>query len=59
MKGRPRGSVLAVVDVGSNAMRLQIAQVTPDGHAQVLAEDRAAVRPGDQLTLETGTVALA
>ena len=49
MKGRPRGSVLAVVDVGSNAMRLQIAQVTPDGHAQVLAEDRAAVRPGEQV----------
>jgi len=45
-----RGSVLAVVDLGSNAVRLQIAQVAAEeGRAQVLAEDRAAVRLGEQV----------
>ena len=41
-----RGKVLAVVDLGSNAVRLQIAEVAPPGRAEVLAEDRAAVRRG-------------
>ena len=44
-----RGSVLAVADLGSNAVRLQIAQVASDGRMQVLAEDRAAVRLGEQV----------
>jgi exopolyphosphatase/guanosine-5'-triphosphate,3'-diphosphate pyrophosphatase len=39
--------VLAVVDLGSNAVRLQIAQASPDGSTTVLAEDRAAVRLGE------------
>ena len=43
------GSVLAVVDLGSNAARLQIAQVARDGRMHVLAEDRAAVRLGEQV----------
>ena len=44
-----RGKVLAVVDLGSNSVRLQIAHATPDGQVTVLAEDRAAVRLGEQV----------
>ena len=42
-------TVLAVVDLGSNAVRLQIAQVDQRGRTSVLAEDRAAVRLGEQV----------
>jgi exopolyphosphatase/guanosine-5'-triphosphate,3'-diphosphate pyrophosphatase len=52
------GAVLAVVDLGSNATRLQIAQVTPDGRVAVLAEDRAAVRLGEQV-FKTGRLSSA
>ena len=41
--------VLAVVDLGSNAVRLQIASASPDGTTTVMAEDRAAVRLGEQV----------
>ena len=58
MSPRRRGTVLAVVDVGSNAVRLQIAQVAARGPAQVLAEDRAAVRLGEQV-FRTGRLAAA
>ena len=44
-----KGSTLAVVDLGSNAVRLQIASVDARGHTAVLAEDRAAVRLGEQV----------
>jgi len=53
-----RGKVLAVVDLGSNAVRLQIAEVAPPGRAEVLAEDRAAVRLGEQV-FRTGRLAAA
>lgn len=53
----PRGTVLAVVDLGSNAVRLQIAQVAASGPALVLAEDRAAVRLGEQV-FRTGRLAV-
>lgn len=52
-----RGKVLAVVDVGSNSVRLQIAQIHPDGSAAILAEDRAAVRLGEQV-FRTGRLAI-
>jgi len=55
---RRRGNVLAVVDLGSNAVRLQIAQVAASGRAVVLAEDRAAVRLGEQV-FRTGRLASA
>jgi exopolyphosphatase/guanosine-5'-triphosphate,3'-diphosphate pyrophosphatase len=42
-------AVLAVVDLGSNAVRLQIAQIGAHGRTSVLAEDRAAVRLGEQV----------
>jgi len=44
-----RGAVLAVVDVGSNSVRLQICQAAPDGSTSILAEDRSAVRLGEQV----------
>ena len=53
-----RANALAVVDLGSNAVRLQIAQVAPDGRALVLAEDRAAVRLGEQV-FRTGRLSAA
>jgi exopolyphosphatase/guanosine-5'-triphosphate,3'-diphosphate pyrophosphatase len=46
---KKRGGVFAVVDLGSNATRLQIAQVSPEGRISVLAEDRAPVRLGEQV----------
>jgi len=46
---KKRRPVLAVVDLGSNATRLQIAQVNAGGRTTVLAEDRAAVRLGEQV----------
>jgi exopolyphosphatase/guanosine-5'-triphosphate,3'-diphosphate pyrophosphatase len=53
-----RASVLAVVDLGSNATRLQIAQVNAGGRISVLAEDRAAVRLGEQV-FRTGRLSAA
>ena len=53
-----RGTVLAAVDLGSNATRLQIAQVGAGGRATVLAEDRAPVRLGDQV-FRTGRLSAA
>ncbi len=41
--------MLAVVDVGSNSVRLQVAQAARDGTLTVLAEDKAAVRLGEQV----------
>jgi exopolyphosphatase/guanosine-5'-triphosphate,3'-diphosphate pyrophosphatase len=55
---KKRGGVLAVVDLGSNATRLQIAQVNADGRVSVLAEDRAAVRLGEQV-FKTGRLSSA
>ncbi len=46
---KARGQVLAVVDLGSNSVRLQVAQASSDGQIAVLAEDRAAVRLGEQV----------
>src|SRR3954464_5767263 len=48
MARRRRGDVLAVIDLGSNATHLHIAQLS-GGHLSVLAEDRAAVRLGEQV----------
>ena len=55
---KPRRHVLAVVDLGSNATRLQIAQVDALGRTHVLAEDRAAVRLGEQV-FRTGRLSAA
>jgi len=44
-----KGETLAVVDLGSNSVRLQIAKAEPSGQIAVLAEDREAVRLGEQV----------
>ena len=49
MKRRAPTTTLAVVDLGSNAVRLQIADAQRDGTLTVRAEDRAAVRLGSQV----------
>jgi exopolyphosphatase/guanosine-5'-triphosphate,3'-diphosphate pyrophosphatase len=56
VNGNPRrgravspGKVLAVVDLGSNSVRLQVAHASPDGGVSVISEDRAAVRLGEQV----------
>src|SRR5438445_13880168 len=53
---KPKPATLAVVDVGSNSVRLQIAQAAADGSIQVLAEDKATVRLGEQV-FRTGRLA--
>ena len=58
MAVRKRGTTLAVVDLGSNATRLQIASVDGQGRVSVLAEDRAAVRLGEQV-FRTGRLSAA
>jgi exopolyphosphatase / guanosine-5'-triphosphate,3'-diphosphate pyrophosphatase len=55
---RKRSATLAVVDLGSNACRLQIASVDARGQISVLAEDRAAVRLGEQV-FKTGRLSSA
>ena len=49
MKRRARPTPLAVVDLGSNAVRLQIADAARDGSFTVRAEDRSSVRLGAQV----------
>ena len=51
-------TTLAVVDLGSNATRLQIAAVDSRGRTSILAEDRAAVRLGEQV-FRTGRLSAA
>jgi exopolyphosphatase / guanosine-5'-triphosphate,3'-diphosphate pyrophosphatase len=67
LPARRGGRVLAVVDLGSNSVRLQVAQAWPDGSVNVLFEDRGAVRLGEQVfrtgrlsadSIERTTVAL-
>jgi exopolyphosphatase / guanosine-5'-triphosphate,3'-diphosphate pyrophosphatase len=44
-----RAKILAVVDLGSNAVRLQVASADSDGTLTVVSEDRAPVRLGAQV----------
>jgi len=39
--------VLAAIDVGTNAVRLEVARLLPDGSLEVLHEERDPVRPGE------------
>lgn len=45
--GAPAGPVLGVVDVGTNAVRLKIARLLPDGSFDVLHQERDPIRPGE------------
>jgi exopolyphosphatase/guanosine-5'-triphosphate,3'-diphosphate pyrophosphatase len=41
--------VLAAIDVGTNAVRLELARVLPDGSLETLHTERDPVRPGEGL----------
>jgi exopolyphosphatase/guanosine-5'-triphosphate,3'-diphosphate pyrophosphatase len=41
------GSVLAAIDVGTNAVRLELARPLPDGSLETLHQERDPVRPGE------------
>jgi len=42
-------TVLAAIDVGTNAVRLEMARPLPDGNLEMLHQERDAVRPGEGL----------
>ncbi len=48
---KPAGSrpVIAAIDVGSNAVRLEMAHVLPDGNIETVHQERDPVRPGEGL----------
>lgn len=43
----PAETVFAAIDVGTNAMRLELARPRPDGSVEVLHQERDPVRPGE------------
>lgn len=43
----PQPKVLAAIDVGTNAVRLEVARPLPDGSLEVLHQERDPVRPGE------------
>lgn len=45
----PTGPVLAAIDVGTNAVRLEMARPLPDGSLETLHQERDPVRPGEGL----------
>jgi exopolyphosphatase/guanosine-5'-triphosphate,3'-diphosphate pyrophosphatase len=51
MPRAPEEPVIAAIDVGTNAVRLEIARVRRDGTLDVLHQERDAVRPGEGLFL--------
>jgi exopolyphosphatase/guanosine-5'-triphosphate,3'-diphosphate pyrophosphatase len=44
-------SVIAAIDVGTNAVRLEIARVLPDGALETLHQERDPIRPGEGVFL--------
>ena len=48
-------TVLAAIDVGTNAVRLEMARPLPEGNLEMLHQERDAVRPGEGLWL-TGSM---
>ena len=44
-------NVIAAIDVGTNAVRLEIARVLPDGALETLHQERDPIRPGDGVFL--------
>lgn len=48
--------ILAAIDVGTNAVRLELARVLPDGSMETLHTERDPVRPGEGL-FTTGVIA--
>ncbi len=54
-KSDASGEVLAAIDVGTNAVRLEIATAFPDGSLETLHTERDPVRPGEGL-FKTGVM---
>ncbi len=50
------GDVLAAIDVGTNAVRLELARLLPDGSLETLHQERDPVRPGEGV-FTTGVIA--
>ncbi len=51
----PTDDILAAIDVGTNAVRLELARVLPDGSIETLHQERDPVRPGEGL-FKTGII---
>ncbi len=51
----PADDILAAIDVGTNAVRLELARVQPDGAIETLHQERDPVRPGEGL-FKTGII---
>ncbi len=51
----PIDDILAAIDVGTNAVRLELARVLPDGALETLHQERDPVRPGEGL-FKTGVI---
>src|SRR5215510_5117224 len=53
----PAGSppTLAAIDVGTNAVRLEMARLTPEGELEIVPEERDPIRPGEGV-FKTGAV---
>ena len=51
----PADDILAAIDVGTNAVRLELARVLPDGALETLHQERDPVRPGEGL-FRTGSI---
>lgn len=49
------GSILAAIDVGTNAVRLEMARRNPDGTLEILHQERDPVRPGEGV-FRTGSI---
>ncbi len=52
---KPGDDILAAIDVGTNAVRLELARVLPDGSLETLHQERDPVRPGEGL-FRTGSI---
>jgi exopolyphosphatase/guanosine-5'-triphosphate,3'-diphosphate pyrophosphatase len=52
----PHHRIIGAIDVGTNAVRLEIARVHPDGSLETLHQERDPIRPGEGVFL-TGRIA--
>jgi exopolyphosphatase / guanosine-5'-triphosphate,3'-diphosphate pyrophosphatase len=55
MRPGTSATTIAAIDVGSNAVRLEMARILPDGNIESLHQERDPVRPGEGL-FTTGTI---
>ena len=54
-KSAPSGRILAAIDVGTNAVRLELARPLPDGSFDLVHSERDPVRPGEGV-FKTGRI---